>query len=143
MNAASAPAPDLIIAGINMVPATPRPGQTVAFDVVVRNDGVADAGPFDVVLTDDADARQRLDDGLAAGADRTLRMGSLRTGPFQRIITVTATADAGDEVAESREDNNWRTLLAPIGPPPEPPTPPQPPPLPPIPPRPPTVLLSE
>jgi hypothetical protein len=81
--------------------------------VTVKNDGTADAGPFDlgISFTDGVGGggiTPTSVDGLAAGdsIQLTIVISPLAAGN----LTYTATADAGDSVAESNEDDNTGTL---------------------------------
>jgi subtilase family serine protease len=78
--------------------------------VVVENVGPAGAGPFFVELNG---ARQEVNDGLMAGRSVVLHFaGTTPNGRYE------ATADAADQVAESQEDNNSLSFLAPTPTPP-------------------------
>ncbi len=78
--------------------------------VVVENVGTADAGPFYVEMNG---SFQRVGVGLKAGKYIELQFtGTAPSGRYQ------ATADATNLIAESREDNNSMTYLAPTPTPP-------------------------
>lgn len=104
--------PDLVLEQLRAEPAEPSPGQQVTFEAVVRNAGSAAAGGFRVVFR--VDGREVGDvrvPGLAAGASRTVASPPWQAVQGARLAR--AIADAGDEVQESREDNNERTLPLP------------------------------
>jgi hypothetical protein len=82
----------------------PQPDQAT-YNLLVRNDGRTDAGPFDIGL-DIAGARQpaqRLAAGLAAGGEEIVTFVGPRCTPGS---TLRFTLDAGAEVAESVESDD-------------------------------------
>lgn len=109
---ASQPAhgPDLIVQDVIPSNAFPYGGDKVTFDVVIKNQGDQAAGPFQVRLTAEQMDKTARGAGLAAGASLTFRqLGPLYTHAGQQLIWVDATVDTKNEVAESREDNNYLT----------------------------------
>ncbi|HEC62963.1 MAG TPA: hypothetical protein ENI38_01035, partial [Candidatus Acetothermia bacterium] len=60
--------PDLVIQEVTYTPTSPTLGQTITFQVVVRNQGGAAAGPFSVALAGSVQSVS----GLGAGASTTL-----------------------------------------------------------------------
>jgi hypothetical protein len=81
--------------------------------VVVENTGTADADDFVVRLAVDTSGdsvKEKTVSGLKAGQEREVNFGDVRLkkGPH----TLTATADAEEQVAESSESNNTRTVPA-------------------------------
>lgn len=132
---------DLVISDISFVPSQPREGTTARLVVTVENQGTAPAGAFDVAVSRDASGTQRVSH-LDAGARQALNFGPVRIPFGEQLMTIQADADTRNEVAESRDDNNWLIALLPVGTPPMPPIPQPPlPPLPPVPP--PHVLVAE
>ena len=127
--------PDLVVDSVATSPSWPQAGERVWFDVSLKNTGDQDAKTFNVVLDGDGvNQKVRIDGGLPAGAERQVRMGPLRTSPFQQqAYWIHATVDSDHEVAETREDNNTTSLFFATQPPfpPMPPMPPIPPPPPP------------
>jgi CARDB protein len=82
----------------------PQPGEAT-YNLLVRNDGRTDAGPFDVGL-EVAGARQpahRVAAGLAAAAEEVVAFVGPRCAPGS---TLRFTLDAGAEVAESVESDD-------------------------------------
>ena len=104
---------DLIVDAITYSPTTPTLGQTVTFQVTVRNQGSASAGSFVLRLQGAASYQDATVSSLAAGAStmRTFTL-PLSTSPE----TFTATADANGQVSESDEANNTRpvTVTGPV-----------------------------
>jgi hypothetical protein len=105
------PAPDLQVTGMGGVNQSPKEGDRVVVRATVTNAGDGAAGPSTTEL--------RLDDGtllgtaatpaLGAGASTEVQVGWDTHGvKGERVIT--ATADAGAAVAESREGNNLGRL---------------------------------
>jgi len=105
--------PDLVVESITHAPASPTIGQTIMFQVTVRNQGQASAGSFVVRLQGAGPSQDRTVSSLAAGASTTL-MFSLPLSTSGE--TFTATADVNNQVAESDEGNNTRQVR--IAPPP-------------------------
>ena len=95
--------PDLVIENITYTPSSPAMGDTVSFQVTVKNQGNAPAGQFAVAF----DGTSRTVYGLAAGASTTLTFSATLTSSSQ---TFTATADAAGQVSESNETNNDRQV---------------------------------
>jgi len=124
--------PDLIVEDVIPSNAFPYGGDKVTFDVVVKNQGDQAAGPFQIRLTAEQMDKTARGQGLAAGASLTFRqLGPLYTHQGQQLIWVDATVDTKNEVAETREDNNYLTtslsVQDPFPPPPGPPGGPNPP----------------
>jgi PKD repeat protein len=105
--------PDLVVDAITYSPTTPTLGQTITFQVTVRNQGSASAGSFVLRLQGVASYQDATVSSLAAGAStmRTFTL-PLSTSPE----TFTATADANGQVSESDEANNTRpvTVTGPV-----------------------------
>ncbi len=105
--------PDLVVARLRLIPQEARVGEIVTVRATIRNQGPRDAGAFRVVFfyrREGGDrqvnfANFRLD-GLAAGAERTLRAeldtSIIWRGRFEILVVV----DINDEVPESNEENN-------------------------------------
>ncbi|HEC63045.1 MAG TPA: PKD domain-containing protein, partial [Candidatus Acetothermia bacterium] len=91
--------PDLVIQEVTYTPTSPTLGQTITFQVVVRNQGGAAAGPFSVALAGSVQSVS----GLGAGASTTLTFTQPLTTSPQTFV---ATADYYNQVAESDEGNN-------------------------------------
>lgn len=125
--------PDLIVDSIIPSNSFPQAGESVMFKVIVKNQGDQPAGPFNVRLSAEdggLDQTARAKQGLAAGAKLAFnQMGPLYThmGSFEWIR---ADVDSSNEVAETREDNNFQMITLsvqdpfPPGPGPFPPGPP-------------------
>ena len=134
---------DLVVADISFVPSQPREGSTARLVVTVENQGTAPAGAFDVSVSRDVSGTQRVSH-LDPGARQALSFGPVRIPFGEQMMTIQADADTRNEVAESRDDNNWLIAFLPVGNPPAPPIPQPPlPPLPPLPVPPPHVLTAE
>ncbi|MCX8103653.1 MAG: S8 family serine peptidase [Candidatus Bipolaricaulota bacterium] len=95
--------PDLIIAGVDWSPRTPRLGENVNFTVVVRNQGDGDAGPFIVEIRDSAGQDRRTVSGLGVTSSVSLSF-TRRQNNTTEIFTITA--DVTNQVDESNETNN-------------------------------------
>lgn len=112
--------PDLVIDSLDYAPRDLRVGDPFTATALVRNVGNADAGAFVVDLQDSAGATRQAVTGLRAGA-------SVRLDFSRRLNisteTITVTADALRQVAESNETNNTRqiTIRGTTSPPPPPP----------------------
>ena len=77
----------------------------------MKNGGTANAGAFAVRLAvDGVEAASVSVDGLEAGQEREVRFDDLRLKNGKRSLV--AVADAKGDVAESKEDNNDRTVTA-------------------------------
>ena len=131
--------PDLVIDSIYPSNPFPMPGDAVFFQVGVRNQGDAPAGPFSVQLRGAFSPEQRLQ-GLNPGQRAFLPyMGPAYAQFGGQALSVEALVDPRNEVAESNEGNNfqWSTVWVQ--------QPPMPPPMPPYPPHPaaPTTLIAE
>ena len=109
--------PDLVIQSISHSPASPQVGNTVTFTVMVRNQGDADAGTFNVgfwahrtsapVIGTTPDADGDVSGGLSAGASTTVQFSL--TANAAGSYTSWGYADRYNgtgEVAESSEGNN-------------------------------------
>jgi hypothetical protein len=83
--------PDLVISDLTKDSAT------------VQNIGNAAAGSFTVTVTTTAGPTQFLIEDLPAGASATMNF-------FCRVGSVTAVADSGNQVTESNETNNTKTI---------------------------------
>lgn len=108
MNINARSKPDLTISTIRPTNPSPRAGEEVDFDLVVRNDGKEDAGPFNLYLEAGRRFRRtRRFPGLEAGKQMNVSMGpweTERSGPAD----VMAEVDSSNEVAESSETNNFK-----------------------------------
>lgn len=136
--------PDLVVDAVDASDSNPVPGESVWFDVTVRNQGDRDAAAFNVrISSDDLDEKERIK-GLSAGAKHTLQhMGPLQIQEGHDLYWVDATADCDNEIVETRKDNNDLIVSVMPAQEPEPPVPPEPP-IPPIPPhRTPRTLLAD
>jgi PKD repeat protein len=99
--------PDLVIDQIAYSPSSPTVGQTVTFQVTVRNAGGTPAGAFYIRLEGAAGHQNAYISGLGAGASHTVTL----TLPLSAATeTFTATADYYGQVAESNETNNQRQV---------------------------------
>ena len=103
--------PDLIIESMTHAPIDAGVGETVTFDIVVKNDGTAPAGPFSIAFWVDAagpdgvpDLIQDVSTGLAPGDSTTLQIHAT-LGTWGQY-TAWAYADFGQTIAESDETNN-------------------------------------
>jgi subtilase family serine protease len=131
----SNPWPDLVVDSFEPSPNRPRVGDSVSFDVTVRNQGQAPAGRFSVKVDGDELKAQAQEVGpLKPGEQTTLRFGPSQV-TNDEIHTYQTEVDPTNQVAESDENNNSTIDFIPI----EDPFRPRPPlPRPPIPPVPPT-----
>jgi hypothetical protein len=105
------PAPDLVIEEIQTRPMHPRAGEPVWLDVVVRNEGDAAAGAFQVQVRAPGLMDQAAAQGLAAGRQMAFRsLGPLWTNASDSLIWVDGEVDHQHQVPESQEGNNWVKL---------------------------------
>ena len=99
--------PDLIIQDISWSPSNPKQGDTVTINVKTKNQGSGNAGGFDVCYYVDGSYYDR--DYISS-----LSAGSTTTTSFSWTAdcgshAIKAVADCYDAVAESDEENNWRS----------------------------------
>ena len=96
---------DLVMSGISWDPRNPSVGESVTFSVTVRNRGEANAGEFQVRLTDDQGSlvTKETVSGLRHQVSTTLKF-TWTAEPGRR--TFIAEADSGEVVTESDETNN-------------------------------------
>jgi len=95
--------PDLTVLGTTFSPRTPNVGDTLQYEITVRNQGGAAAGSFVVRLQDQAGSTQQTVPGLGAGASVRLNF-SRRLNLSSETLSVTV--DASNQVQESNESNN-------------------------------------
>jgi hypothetical protein len=102
---------DLRAGGVSALPG-PSPDQAI-YSVDVANRGRGDAGPFDVILSvaDVDQPAQRVEDGLEAGAKRTLTFVAPRCQPGS---IVRFALDARGEVDEVDEPRNVTERVCPL-----------------------------
>jgi subtilase family serine protease len=131
----SNPRPDLVVDSFEPSPNRPRVGDSVSFDVTVRNQGQPPAGRFSVKVDGDELKAQIQEVGpLKPGEQKTLRFGPSQV-TNSTIHAYQTEVDPTNQVAESDENNNTTIDFISI----EDPLKPRPPlPRPPIPPTPPT-----
>ena len=103
-----ASAPDLVVQSISYAPPSPILGQNVTFSVTVANQGNAAAGYFRIRLTGASSSTQSYITQLPAGASQIV---SLALPLASNSETFTATADDLNQVIESTETNNTKTVL--------------------------------
>lgn len=99
--------PDLVVQSMVHSPTSPTIGQTVTFTITVRNNGAAAAGLFRVRLAGASSSTQTYLTQLVAGASQTFALSLPLTASPE---TFTATADDLQQVNESNETNNARSL---------------------------------
>ena len=99
--------PDLIIESITWEPEIPAKGDSVTFNVIVKNQGSGRAGFFHVALYIDSYQLSDMVNPIEAGAtDNATFIWSARAGSY----TIKAVADSSDKVLESNEANNEKTV---------------------------------
>lgn len=80
---------------------------TVSVGVTVENIGTADASSFRIKLTGDGGSKERIINGLAAGAKRTISLGYTFTTPFCGLTeNIEVTVDNRESIEECNETNN-------------------------------------
>jgi hypothetical protein len=103
-----APSPDLTVTNVSSSPAAPSESDAVTLSATVKNagDGAADPSSLDFLL-DGQKVGSASVGALAAGASATVsaNIGTRTAGAH----TVTAKADAGNDNAETNENNNTLT----------------------------------
>ena len=110
--------PDLIISALSADKPQYMPGDTITVNATVRNQGSGPAGGLYVALTSsDLSTQTRSVSSLAAGTSTSVTFTYIAPQyTANRTITVTATADSTDAIAETNEGNNTRdtsfTVLA-------------------------------
>lgn len=101
------PLPDLVVSHVEPSDWFVRPGDTVTFEVQVKNQGLAAAAPFHVLLDADYDGKTKIAvPGLAPGETNSVAMGPLTILTWSHGHPITVTADCDREVTESKERNN-------------------------------------
>ena len=121
--------PDLIIDSFEPNPDTPVPGQKIFFDVRVKNQGNFRSEQFDVKVRGQGIKRKaQRAKALEPGQSQKFKFGPTRLRG-DGLYTFEATADTENEVAETREDNNWQISIVSVKNPfpPNDPFPPRPP----------------
>jgi len=104
----AAAAPDLVVQSIAHSPQNPTIGQNVTFSITVRNQGNAAAGSFRVRLEGASSSTQTYVTQLTAGASQIVNLTLPLTSSAE---TFNATADDLDQISESFENNNSRSVL--------------------------------
>ncbi len=108
----SAARPDLVVSGMTASPTSPVIGQSITFSITVQNQGSASAGSFRVRLIGASSSTYGYLSQLAVGASQLLTL----TLPLSTSSeTFTATADDLNQVLESNETNNTRSLTVTAG----------------------------
>ncbi|MGW4941496.1 CARDB domain-containing protein [Actinoplanes sp. NPDC004185] len=100
-----APGPDLQVTGITSNPASPAAGAAVSFTVAVNNRGTSAAGASSTRLVVGGTTLTGATPAIAAGATANVAIGGTWTAT-NGGATLTATADVGNAVAETNENNN-------------------------------------
>ncbi|HNQ34379.1 MAG TPA: DUF3344 domain-containing protein, partial [Methanoculleus sp.] len=108
---ASVALPDLTISTL-----APNSGEVFSashntYTATVTNIGTADAGAFAVGFNASGAAGTAPVAGLAAGATATVTWTDETIRNAGDVVTITATADAANSVAEADEENNHKTLV--------------------------------
>jgi len=100
--------PDLVVSTINSSPAKPMAGAEITLWVFVQNKGDARAGAFDVRVKVGGESNPPV--VHVSGLNPGQKFRYTRKVTFDRAghYRVTATADSGHAVAESRESNNTK-----------------------------------
>ncbi len=99
--------PDLIIESITWLPEIPAKGDSVTFNVIVKNQGSGRSGSFHVALYIGSYQFSDTVNSIEAGAtDNATFIWSARAGSY----TIKAIADSSDKVLESNETNNEKTV---------------------------------
>jgi subtilase family serine protease len=101
--------PDLIVANINFSPGSPHAGDEITFWVLVRNEGQAPAAASTLRFQVGGESNPPETAVPALGAGQEYLHQRQVTLDVAQNYTVTATADALDEVDEFNETNNVRT----------------------------------
>ncbi|MFD0319020.1 CARDB domain-containing protein [Streptomyces flavalbus] len=100
------PGPDLRVSGIASNPSAPAVGAAVSFTVTVRNDGTTGVPAGTVTrLTVGTTTLNGTTGAIAAGESATVALSGTWTAT-NGGATLTATADATNQVTETNEDNN-------------------------------------
>lgn len=102
---------DLIVSALSANASVYDAGETITITATIRNQGLRSAGGFYVALTSpDLATQSKYVSSLAVGG--TANVSFTYTAPqytADRTISVTATADSTNAVAESNENNNTRS----------------------------------
>jgi hypothetical protein len=102
---------DLIVSALSANASVYDAGETITVTATIRNQGLRSAGGFYVALTSpDLATQTKYVSSLAVGS--TTNVSFTYTAPqytADRTISVTATADSTNAVAESNENNNTRS----------------------------------
>ncbi|HET6403504.1 MAG TPA: S8 family serine peptidase [Candidatus Thermoplasmatota archaeon] len=109
--------PDLQVASLSVSPASPVAGEGATVTARVANAGAGPAGGFSVrFVVDGSVAGTATFQGLAAGATVDVRLSWTPSASGSSIVL--AQADASQQVAESDESNNERSLTVTVASPP-------------------------
>ncbi len=100
--------PDLVVQSITYSPASPTLGQNVTFSITVRNQGTGAAGQFRVRLAGTSSSTQTYVVQLPASASQLVSLTLPLTSSSESF---TATADDLNQITESAENNNTRSVL--------------------------------
>ncbi|MGW5188408.1 CARDB domain-containing protein [Kribbella sp. NPDC004138] len=114
LTVAQAAGPDLQVAGITANPANPAPGAQVSFTVAVNNRGTSAAAASVARLVVGTTTLNGNAPSIAAGATANVAISGTWTAT-NGGATLTATADAGNAVAETNETNNTFTKSMVVG----------------------------
>ena len=109
--------PDLVVESLTFTPQNPNVGGSFQLTMLIRNQGSAAAGPFRVALQN-TNTSQSLG-GLSAGAGVQLNMTATLASSGQSFTIV---ADSLNQVNESNENNNTRSVTVNGNTPPPPPS---------------------
>ncbi|MEV6269137.1 CARDB domain-containing protein [Kribbella sp. NPDC051936] len=114
LTVAQAAGPDLQVTGITPNPANPAPGAQVTFTVAVNNRGTSAAAASVARLVVGTTTLNGNAPSIAAGATANVAISGTWTAT-NGGATLTATADAGNAVAETNETNNTFTKSMVVG----------------------------
>jgi CARDB/F5/8 type C domain/NedA-like, galactose-binding domain len=114
LTVAQAPGPDLQVTSITTNPPNPSVGAAVNFTVAVNNRGTSTAGGSTTRVVVGSTTLDGATGSIAAGATLNVAIGGTWTASSGGA-TITATADATNQVAETNENNNQLSQAIVVG----------------------------
>jgi PGF-pre-PGF domain-containing protein len=101
--------PDIVIEALTADPANPEPWETVTVTATVRNLGTGKSGETDLAYNiDGTEAGERIIQELEPGSSSQVSFSW--TPGTEGMVNIRVQADAGNNVPESNEGNNERTI---------------------------------
>jgi subtilase family serine protease len=103
------PQPDLIVSALTPGQSSYTAGSGISVTATIKNQGTAATGGFYVSLNSGGSTQSSYVSGLAVGSSTTVSFSFVAPATAQ-TLTMTATADSTNIIAESNEANNTRSV---------------------------------